>query len=171
MYGESIVMVKKIDVEIFVELSVLRSPESKKVVYKKCLSVWVCVCVCVCVCTCATPIVDTPSCTQPGSGYVKNSGYLHTYPQFFTISLGCWRNNKSNERQYPQSDLVQVCYNWVFYQTVDTYSCTYSGARAEISATALAAVQCCRVERLDISTQRQREKSPSGRLGSFSLRG
>src|SRR5436190_17495399 len=43
MYGESIVMVKKFDVEIFVELSVLRSPESKKVVYKKCLSVCVCV--------------------------------------------------------------------------------------------------------------------------------
>src|SRR5436190_1007842 len=44
MYGESIVMVQKFDVEIFVELSVLRSTESKKVVYKKCLSVCLCVC-------------------------------------------------------------------------------------------------------------------------------
>ena len=45
MYGESIVIVKKFDVEIFVELSVLRSPESKKVVYKN-----VCPYVCVCLC-------------------------------------------------------------------------------------------------------------------------
>ena len=74
MYGESIVMVKKFDVEIFVELSVLRSPESKKVVYKKCLSVCVCVCVWI-------PILVGPCvCIWPANGATKTCGAIHVAP-------------------------------------------------------------------------------------------
>ena len=48
---------KKIYFDMFVEISVLRSAECKKVGYKKCRSIfyiiYMCVCVCVCVCMCA----------------------------------------------------------------------------------------------------------------------
>src|SRR5436190_7211945 len=47
-YRESIVIVKKFEFEISMELFVLRSPESKKVVFIKCL--YVCMYVCMSVC-------------------------------------------------------------------------------------------------------------------------
>ncbi len=53
VYRESyVVFVKKFDFRFLTDLSVLGSPESKKVVFKKCLSGCTCVCVCVCMYVC-----------------------------------------------------------------------------------------------------------------------
>ena len=43
-------MMKIFDLEIFADVHVLKSPDTEKVVFKKCLCVCVSVCVSVCVC-------------------------------------------------------------------------------------------------------------------------
>ena len=68
-YRESIVIVKKLEFEISMELSVLRTPDSKKVVFTKCLYICLYVCLYVCLSVCMS--VSRATAKTTGSIFIN----------------------------------------------------------------------------------------------------